>query len=187
MQIIRQTSKVLRLDPRRLHLLGHSMGGGGVWAQCAILHSLWASAGAAAGWYQVSIPPPIAELKTLPFFLLHGDKDDKCPVRQAQWASKVLEKLGSEAFKYRQLKGQGHSFFGHAAMKEMMDWVLTLPRETPADLNAAELTLKLYGERFGWTPGLKPLGEYQPDSSVVRFLKERENKKEQKEKQPTSS
>ena len=54
---VRQIAQTYQIDPRRIYLTGVSMGGGGTWANGAILHDLWAAISPVAGYYKPDAPP----------------------------------------------------------------------------------------------------------------------------------
>ena len=56
---IRQVARGYRIDPCRTYLVGVSMGGGGAWANGAVLHDIWAGIGPIAGWFGPT-PAPAA-------------------------------------------------------------------------------------------------------------------------------
>lgn len=183
LQIIRQVGKTYRIDPTRIYLVGHSMGGGGAWTMGAVLSDVWAGIGPLSGWYLASPRPPAEWLKEVPIYAIHGDKDPAVIVQNSQQAVEVMKKLGIKVkvfreqpgakdfddatFVYRELPGVGHDVFnpwqerGGPELARLSAWLLAHKRAKPADLAAAEKRLAVWGKSFGWTPEGGPLGKYE--------------------------
>lgn len=96
------------VDPSRIYLVGHSMGGHGTWYLGATLPSLWAGIGPSAGWISFfsygggaapkEVTGPRAALETaklesdtlalirnledVPVFAVHGTADDNVPISE---------------------------------------------------------------------------------------------------------
>jgi predicted esterase len=170
---IRQVAQTYRIDPHRIYLTGVSMGGGGTWANGAILHDVWAAIGPVAGFYKPSVAPPVEMLKGMPIYILHGQRDPIIPIGQEELAVKELKELGDtvqevttlpattrpDLVAYREVPNAPHNMFmpwdphGHAEWASEMDWLLSHRRQTPADLDAAERSLEAWGKQaFNWSP-----------------------------------
>ena len=173
--IIRQVAQTYRVDPCRIYLVGVSMGGGGTWANGAVMPQVWAGLGPIAGWYQPNPPPPAAGLKGRYIYCLHGALDAAVPAARSRIAlaemkalgHRVLEvtdlakfdKIGDETMVYREVPNGQHNVLlpwptqGKFELGKMIGWLLAHRRATPADLPAAEKSLAEWGKQFQWTPG----------------------------------
>jgi predicted peptidase len=173
--IIRQVARTYRIDPRRIYLVGVSMGGGGAWAYGAIFRDVWAGIGPISGWYRPNPFPSAKRLKSLPIYCLHGQKDRAVPAQRSRMAVSELKKLGhevlqlekledlakvgSETMVYREVPGARHNVFvpwksqGRAELGKLVGWLLAQKRKEPADLDAAAKALAEWGKPFGWSPG----------------------------------
>jgi len=181
--ILKQLAKTYRMDARRIYLVGHSMGGGGVWAEGAVLRDVWAALGPVSGWYKPAPAPPVEWLKDLPIYCLHGKNDVAVPAQLSQLAFDELTKagattkkyteftdpksMGKEKVVYREIQEAGHDVFqpwatmGAKELGLMVAWLLAQQREKPANLDAAEKCLAAWGEKhFHWKPTGGLLGEY---------------------------
>jgi pimeloyl-ACP methyl ester carboxylesterase len=165
--IIKQIARTYRIDPYRIYLLGHSMGGGGAYAQGATLCDVWAAVVPMAGWYWLSTtnPPPIEWRRwatNVPFYIMHGELDRNVPIRLGRLAVKDFEEMGHKNFVYREFKGGGHSvMLTGSEWKPMLDWLLQQRRSTPPDFAAAVKKLSERGQRSTWTPQGGAIGSYQ--------------------------
>jgi predicted esterase len=95
------------IDPRRIYLLGHSMGGGGALYLGIKYSDIWAAVGATAPAPGSARPGDLEKVRQLPFIIVHGDADPAVPVQYSRnWADKFKE-LGM-TYEYRELRGAGH-------------------------------------------------------------------------------
>jgi predicted esterase len=181
LQIVRQVAREYRIDPRRLYLVGVSMGGGGTWVQGALGKDVWAAIGPISGWYGASQSPPVKLLDDMPIYCMHGTKDRAVPASRSRYAFASLKKIGrnvtilkerpeAENLKgsaiYREIQGAGHNCFlpwkkrGAPELGRMVSWLLAQKRDKPADLDKALKLISAHGKRFGWTPKGSPVGSY---------------------------
>lgn len=178
LQIIRQVGTTYRIDPKRIYLTGHSMGGGGAWAQGAVLRDTWAGIGPMSGWFKPTPAPDVKLYKGLPIYILHGEKDRAVPVRLSRMADSALKKIGHKDYVYRELEGVGHGVFapwkkvGAPEIGKMVAWLMAHERPKPANLKAAMVRLAKWGKAFGWTPTGSPVGSYEDDGDKKDATKE---------------
>ena len=129
-------------DPRRIALVGHSMGGHGTWSIGSLYPNLFAAIAPSAGWISfqsyaggltLKNPTPTEQvlldaadasdtlaraenLKAEQIYILHGDVDDNVPVTEARHMRDVL--TGMEAsFSYHEQPGANH-WWGN----QCVDW-----------------------------------------------------------------
>jgi poly(3-hydroxybutyrate) depolymerase len=165
-RIVMQAAKMYHVDPCRLYLMGHSMGGGGAWAQGAVLRDVWAGIAPISGWYGANPPPKDEWLANMPIYCLHGDADQSVPVQRSRLAAEAMKKVGNKQFIYRELAGVGHQDIladrakNGPELAKMADWLLAQKRRKPADLKAAGRALAEWGKTFHWSPEGGLLGSY---------------------------
>lgn len=181
-RIVLDVAATYRIDPQRVYLAGHSMGGGGTWAMGAVLADLWAGLGPMAGWYAATPRPDPAWLDGLPIYCLHGDQDRNVPVEMSRMAMEALgrRKRALRTFTarpeakdlvgldvvYRELPGVAHNCFqpwkelGAPEVGVLVGWLSAQRKARPADLQAATARLAQWGKQFGWSPEGGPLGRY---------------------------
>jgi dienelactone hydrolase len=125
------------IDPDRVHLTGHSMGGHGTWYNAFTYPDLWATAAPSAGWtnFDLYVPTflrqnvmmgaPKANMiwnlamredntlvlsenaLNLPIYALEGGADDNVPPQQPRMMSELLTKRGYD-IRYEEVPGMGH-------------------------------------------------------------------------------
>jgi predicted esterase len=120
------------IDPRRIFLTGHSMGGHGTWQLASLFPDKFAAAAPSAGWISFFTYPQANEpsqhpmavasqraastsdtlamldnLHATPLFVLHGDADDNVPVEQARRMRELLSPTHPD-FHFYEEPGAGH-------------------------------------------------------------------------------
>jgi poly(3-hydroxybutyrate) depolymerase len=142
MEVLDLVISELDVDPARVYLTGHSMGGHGTWHLGATYPDRFAAIGPSAGWISFWSYAGAAEYEnatsieqilrrassssdTLSLarnylrqgvYILHGDADDNVPVAQAREMRKRLGEFHPD-FAYREQPGAGH-WWGNACV----DW-----------------------------------------------------------------
>jgi dienelactone hydrolase len=136
------------IDPERIYLTGHSMGGHGTWYMGVLYPSMFAAIGPSAGWVSFTVygrrgPSPeiseqlspfkLADLENdtiklvenytnLPIYVIHGEKDDNVPVTQSRTMVAELEKFHKD-FIYHEQPGAGHWWGDSAPLgAACVDW-----------------------------------------------------------------
>ena len=106
MNVLKIVQGEFNVDPGRVYLMGHSMGGGGTWHIGIKYPDIWAGLAPIAPATFRS-PDDLEKVKTTPVILVQGDKDRLVPVRGARrWAAKMKE-LGM-TYKYIEVKDGNH-------------------------------------------------------------------------------
>ena len=64
------------------------------------------------------------ELKTLPVWIVHGDKDDSVPVEQSRKLSAAFKAAGAKDVNYFELTDAGHAIVGRTFQDaELFEWL----------------------------------------------------------------
>jgi dienelactone hydrolase len=95
------------VDENRIYLVGHSMGGGGTWAQGSRLPETWAAIAPAASFGVDGIAA--LERTRTGFYVYHSDDDPRCPVDGVRPQMENLLGSGTD-FVYTELPKRGHEF-----------------------------------------------------------------------------
>lgn len=136
-EVMEDASRRYGVDPERVYLTGHSMGGHGTWSIGTLMPHAFAAVAPSAGWlsfesYGGAVRFPgasdatkgmggllrrafagsdtqarMANLRGRGVYVLHGDADDNVPVREARAARAILEKL-QIALGHHEEPGAGH-------------------------------------------------------------------------------
>jgi predicted peptidase len=127
MNVLELIRKEFVIDPDRIYLMGHSMGGGGTWHLGLKYPDLWAALGPIAPAI-FSSPNELTKIKHLPVILVQGDKDKLVPVATARkWAAKMKE-LGM-THQYIEVKDGDHIFPAFQKLPEIFDFFDKHPKK----------------------------------------------------------
>jgi predicted peptidase len=120
----------LPIDDARLYLTGSSMGGSGTWYIAAKYPQVFAAAVPLCGGGDTKN----AEiLKTIPFWVFHGDKDDMVPVDRSRTMVAAVKAAGGELINYSELAGEGHGITGVVYPREdLYEWLFKQVKKGPA-------------------------------------------------------
>lgn len=137
LEALTEFQKTARIDPNRVYLTGHSMGGHGTWYMGAVYPDKWAAIGPSSGWISFfsygggSLPRDgtdatqgleLAKRESdtlalkqnyagLPIYAIHGEKDDNVPVSEMRDMIKALEPWHPNLH-WHEEPGAGHWFDG---------------------------------------------------------------------------
>jgi predicted peptidase len=129
MRAIEQTAEEFRADPKRLYLIGVSMGGYGVWHYAAKYPGKFAAFVAICGGSPLMSGDrfnPIAQkVGKTPAWLFHGAEDRVVPVSESREMVKAL-KANQGVVKYSEYESVGHNVWLNAlGEKQLMPWLLS--------------------------------------------------------------
>jgi dienelactone hydrolase len=141
LEVLEIARRMLRTDPTRTYLTGHSMGGHGTWQLGVTFPDRWATIAPSAGWVSFFSyaggarvqEGPAAEVmsraanpsdtlallsntRRQAIYILHGDADDNVPVSEARTMRRALESWHPD-MAWHEEKGAGH-WWGNACV----DW-----------------------------------------------------------------
>jgi predicted peptidase len=98
------------VDPNRIYLWGHSMGGAGTYHLAAKFPEIWAGIAVAAPAPRAEAIDQIEAFRQIPTLVLHGDEDRTVRVQGSRdWTARMAE-LGMQ-FVYIEVPGGDHSLF----------------------------------------------------------------------------
>ena len=93
MNVLALVKKEYRIDPDRVYLMGHSMGGGGTWHLGMKYEEEWAALAPIAPAIFGRDPKDLEKIKAMPVMLVQGDKDTLVPVAGARRWAEQMKKL----------------------------------------------------------------------------------------------
>lgn len=142
MEILDVAMERYRIDPTRVYLTGHSMGGHGTW-QLGVLHpGRFATIGPSAGWgsFQsyTGAPAPrgafarsqassntqgyLTNLTRRGVYGIHGTADDNVPIREMRALTTAVRAFNTDVMTHEQV-GAGHWWDGEASPgADCVDW-----------------------------------------------------------------
>jgi predicted esterase len=104
MDVLAEVRAAYRIDPKRIYLMGHSMGGYGTWSIAMDHPDVFAALAPVSGGGNST---GIEKIKHIPQFVVHGEDDRQVPVRLARLMVEAAKSCGS-AVTYLEVKGGGH-------------------------------------------------------------------------------
>lgn len=117
----------LPIDENRLYLTGSSMGGFGTFGIAAKYPQVFAACVPLCGGGDVK---NAEVLKSIPFWVFHGDKDDMVPVERSRAIVEAVKKAGGELMNYTELEGAGHGITGIVYPRtDLHEWLFKQKKE----------------------------------------------------------
>ena len=120
LNVLAITRRELKVNPKRIYLMGHSMGGGGTWHIGMKYPDLWAGLAPIAPAAPRNIND-LAKAKHIPVILVQGDRDRLVPVSGARrWTAKMKNLKMDHS--YIEVKGGGHSDVAWKNMPQVFEF-----------------------------------------------------------------
>ena len=91
LDVLAEVQRDYKIDPRRIYMMGHSMGGYGTWSIAMAHPEKFAALGPIAGGGD---PRGMEKIKGIPHFVVHGDNDKTVNVTQSRAMVEAGRKLG---------------------------------------------------------------------------------------------
>jgi dienelactone hydrolase len=118
MRVLDLMKKDYKIDPNRIYLAGHSMGGGGSWYLAPRYPQIWAAIAPFAGGGDPSTMP---QMKHIPQIVVHGDADATASVEQSRAMVAEMKKLGMQ-YQYIEVPGGTHGGVVAPNLRAMFDF-----------------------------------------------------------------
>lgn len=118
MEVLARMRAAYNVDPKRIYVMGHSMGGIGAWHLGAKYNETWAAIGSFAG---MGFPATQERMKTIPQFVVHGDNDNTVNVQRSRDMVEAMKRLGVD-HKYIEIPGGTHNDIVAPNLAAMFDF-----------------------------------------------------------------
>ncbi len=105
LDVVREVRREYQVDPKRIYMMGHSMGAYGTWSIAMAHPELFAALGPVAGGGN---PAAMDKVKAIPQYVVHGDDDRTVPVTQSRSMVEAGRKVGAK-IEYVEVPGGSHS------------------------------------------------------------------------------
>ncbi|MFY9553571.1 MAG: prolyl oligopeptidase family serine peptidase [Blastocatellia bacterium] len=126
MDVIAEVRRVYNIDPDRIYLTGHSMGGFGTWSVAMSHPDVFAAIAPVSGG--ANFPGGMSKIVHIPELVIHGDNDPTVPVERSRVMVAMGKKLGVE-IKYIEVPGGDHGNVVAPTFKNVFDWFDTHKRK----------------------------------------------------------
>jgi predicted esterase len=118
MDVIAEVRRDYRIDPDRVYMTGHSMGGFGSWSIAMNHPEVFAAIAPVAGGGN---PLTLPKITHVPQLVVHGDNDKTVPVERSRVMVEAAKKIGTEV-KYVEVPGGSHIDVVVPTFKDVFDW-----------------------------------------------------------------
>jgi poly(3-hydroxybutyrate) depolymerase len=118
MQVLARVRQQYNVDPSRIYLAGHSMGGIGTWRIAAKYPDIWAAAAPFAG---SGAPATVERMRHIPQFVVHGDDDRTVNVQGSRAMVARMKDLGMTV-QYIEVPGGSHGGVVEPNARGMFDF-----------------------------------------------------------------
>jgi len=134
MDVISEVRRDYNIDPDRIYLTGHSMGGYGTWSVAMSHPDLFAALAPVSGGSNT--PAGMSKIAHIPQLVVHGDADPTVPVERSRTMVAAGKKLGAE-IKYMEVPGGDHGNVVAPNFPAVFEWFDTHKRKSGAAAAAA--------------------------------------------------
>ncbi|MGM0631554.1 MAG: alpha/beta fold hydrolase [Pseudomonadota bacterium] len=136
MNVLSRVRDEYNVDPGRIYLWGHSMGGAGTYHIATRNPDLFAGLAVAAPAPRADLDPGMLEaIRQVPILVIHGDEDEVVPVERTRRWVEEMQALGM-AHLYIEVAGGDHSLVVSQTpenMRRIVDFFNIVAKSYPAD------------------------------------------------------
>jgi predicted peptidase len=118
MDVIAEVRRDYKVDPARIYLMGHSMGGYGTWSVAISHPDVFAALAPISGGGDTAA---LAKIKNIPEYVTHGDDDRTVNVIQSRRMVEAGKKLGID-ITYVEVPGGSHGGVAQPAIAPIMEF-----------------------------------------------------------------
>lgn len=119
MHVLALVREQYRIDPRRIYLTGHSMGGGGTWTLGVKYAETWAALAPIAGAASENLD--FKRVADKPVLICHGDKDPTVPPEAGREAAAKLRQAGGKPV-HLEIPGANHGTIVAIVMPKIFEF-----------------------------------------------------------------
>ena len=127
MNVLALVRREFRIDPNRIYLLGHSMGGGGAVYLTTKYPRIWAATATIAPAL-MGKTHPLEKARHIPSLVIQGDRDILVPVNGTRRLIRQMKKVGI-THQYIEVRGGDHLFIAFRYFREIFAFFNRSPRK----------------------------------------------------------
>ncbi|MBY0504201.1 MAG: prolyl oligopeptidase family serine peptidase [Bryobacteraceae bacterium] len=125
MDVLAEVERTYRIDPKRIYLMGHSMGGYGTWSIAMNHPDRFAALGPISGGGNAQ---GMEKIKHIPQYVVHGDNDKTVAVSQSRNMVEAGKKAGAK-IEYIEVPGGSHTDIAVPNFGPMLEFFAKQSRE----------------------------------------------------------
>lgn len=137
MDVLAEVRRAYNVDPDRIYLTGHSMGGFGTWSVAMNHPDVFAALGPVSGGNEN--PSNMSKIAHIPQIIVHGDDDHTVSVERSRAMVAMGKKLGAE-IKYIEVPGGDHGNVVAPNFPAVFEWFDAHKRKAGVAAGAAART-----------------------------------------------
>lgn len=118
LDVLAEVGRAYRVDPDRIYLTGHSMGGYGTWSVAMAHPELFAAIAPISGGGN---PSGLTKIAQIPELVVHGDNDKTVSVEESRRMVAAAKSAGVE-LKYIEIPGGDHNGAALRTFGDVFDW-----------------------------------------------------------------
>lgn len=130
LDVMAQVERDYKVDPKRVYLMGHSMGGYGTWSVAIAHPDLFAALGPISGGGDVN---GMAKIKSIPEYVVHGDNDKTVNVSQSRRMVEAGKKDGAP-ITYVEVPGGSHVSVAEPNFAPMLEFFAKQKRSDASEI-----------------------------------------------------
>ena len=128
--VMKEVERDYRIDPKRVYLMGHSMGGYGTWSVAMDHPDLFAALGPISGGGDVD---GMLKIKNIPEYVVHGNDDHTVNVNQSRRMVEAGKKAGAN-ITYVEVPGGSHVSVAEPSFAPMLDFFARQQRSDSSEV-----------------------------------------------------
>jgi predicted esterase len=139
--VLKLVREKLTIDPDRIFLMGHSLGGAGTYYIGGKYNDIWAGLAPLSGAGGIADATAAERYKAVPMLIMHGDKDSIVPVVTSRRSVLALQAVGAPHV-YLEFPGMDHEFWirrGADHMEKVFLFFSMLSKKTNPGFITAEM------------------------------------------------
>jgi predicted peptidase len=128
LDVMAQVERDYKVDPKRVYIMGHSMGGYGTWSMAIAHPDLFAALGPISGGGDVN---GMVKIKNIPEYVVHGNDDHTVNVSQSRNMVAAGKKVGAP-ITYVEVPGGSHVSVAEPNFAPMLEFFAKQQRSDAA-------------------------------------------------------
>ena len=142
MRVLAMMREKFTVDPNRIYLMGHSMGGAGTYHLASKYNDIWAAVAPISAAGGIADESDALRYRAFPTLLMHGEKDSIVAVEGSRKSAMLLQAAGAQHL-YLEFPGKDHEFWirrGAENMEKVFLFFAMVSKRTDRGFVTPEMT-----------------------------------------------